>query len=189
MIMVISMECISKRELEIIKRFRLLWNQHSGWTIMAVNAIVLNLPNEEETVNRLLKNPCDFGKTLSNFYGRRVGYRFMELLTEHLTLAADLIKANLACNTKEAEEICKKWYQNGNEIAKFLARINPFWSESKWRDMFFEHLKHVDDNAITLMNKEYQKNIESSDILEAQAMEMADMMSQGIIKQFCRKKR
>lgn len=182
------MECITKTELEIIKRFRLLWNQHSEWTRMAINAIVLMLPNEEQTLNRLLRNPNDFGMTFSIFYGDRIGNRFSHLLTEHLVLAADLIKAILAGNTAEAEDINTRWYRNSNEIAVFLGRINPCWSEAKWRDMYFTHLQFVADEAMTLINKEYQRNVDLYDALEIQAMEMADMMSQGIIDQFIRKR-
>ena len=182
------MECITKTELEIILRFRLLWSQHSEWTRMAINAIVLKLPNEEETVNRLLRNPVDFGMTFRMFYGDRIGSRFSTLLTEHLVLAADLIKAMMAGNTAQAEAINERWYGNADEISVFLGRINPCWSEEEWREMFFTHLRFVADGAITMINQEYQKNIDLYDIFEAQIMDMADMMSQGIIDQFIRKR-
>ncbi|MDR7870723.1 MAG: hypothetical protein RIN55_07700 [Tissierellaceae bacterium] len=180
------MECITRNELDIIKEFRLLWNQHSEWTRMAIDAIVFNLPNEEQVVNRLLRNPKDFGMTFSRFYGSSIGNRFSDLLTEHLVLAADLIKAILAGNLEEANEINARWYRNAEEIAEFLGRINPCWSEEEWREMYFEHLQFVADEAMTLINGEYQRNIDVYDALEEQAMEMADTMSEGIIDQFIR---
>lgn len=182
------MECITRTELEIIKRFRLLWNQHSEWTRMTITAIVFNLPNQEQTIARLLRNPSDFGRTFSVFYGERIGNRFAVLLTEHLVLAADLVKAVLAGRTEEAREINNRWYRNAEEIAIFLGRINPFWSEAEWRRMMFTHLDLVTEEAMTLINKEYQANVDVYDVLEAQAMDMADVMSQGIIDQFLRKK-
>jgi hypothetical protein len=182
------MECISNTELDIIKRFRLLWNQHSEWTRMAVNSIVFMLPNQEQTVNRLLRNPGDFGMTFRVFYGERIGNGFADLLTEHLVLAADLVKAVMAGNTAEAEAINTRWYANAGEIAVFLAGINPCWSEAEWREMMFTHLQLVADEALTLINKEYQRNIDIYDVIEAQAMEMADTMSEGIIDQFFRRK-
>lgn len=178
------MECITRTELEIINRFRLLWNQHSEWTRMAITAIVFNEPNQEQVVNRLIRNPSDFGRTFSIFYGDRIGNRFAELLTEHLVLAADLVKAILAGRTEEAMEINIRWYRNAEEIAEFLGRINPCWSEAEWRRMYFMHLDLVANEATTLINGEYQENVDSYDILEAQAMEMADTMSEGIIDQF-----
>jgi len=182
------MECITQSELEVIKKFRLLWNQHSEWTRMAITAIVLMLPNEEQTVNRLLRNPTDFGLVFRTFYGEAIGKKFADLLTEHLVLAADLIKAIMAGNNEEAEQINKRWYENAAEIAVFLGCINPCWSEAEWKEMYFTHLQLVADEALTLINKEYQKNVDIYDVLEVQAMEMADKMSEGIIDQFLRRK-
>lgn len=58
------MSCINNNQLGAILEFRLLWNQHAEWTRMAINSITLNLPNDEEEVNRLLRNPKDFGVAL-----------------------------------------------------------------------------------------------------------------------------
>ena len=181
------MKCISKTELEIINRFRILWNQHSEWTRMAIIAIVFESPNEEETINRLLRNPKDFATTLRVFYGERVAKEFSDLLTDHLTIAAQLVKAIMAGDTDEAEELNRRWYQNAEDIAKLLGKVNPCWSRTEWREMLFEHLGFVSEEAITLINGEYEKNILVYDDLELQSLEMADMMSEGIIKQFIKK--
>ncbi len=178
------MECIGTRELRLIKEYRLLWNQHAEWTRMAINAIIFSLPNQTEEVNRLLRNPVDFGKALQVFYGRAKARQFCQLLTEHLTLAAQMIEAMMAGDCVEAARIRRRWYQNGREIASFLACINPFWSYESWKRMFFEHLDFVERLATTLLSEAYQENIEVYDQLELEAMEMADDMSGGIIRQF-----
>lgn len=182
------MKCITKNELEIINKFRLLWVQHSEWTRMAITAIVFKQPNEQQTVNRLLRNPKDFGRVFSKFYGERVGNRFDMLLTEHLVLAAELVNAILAGNNEAAEDLNRRWYINAEEIAIFLGSINPCWSESEWREMLFTHLGFVAEEALTLINGEYQRNVDVYDELELQALEMADEMSRGIIEQFIRKR-
>lgn len=182
------MKCISRTELEIINKLRLLWLQHSEWTRAAIIAIVFDLPNREQTVNRLLRNPQDFGMFFRIFYGESIGNEFADLLTEHLVLAAQLIEAIIAGNTEEARLINERWYENAREIARFLGRINPCWSEEEWRRMYFAHLEFVAEEAITLINGEYQANVDLYDALELQALEMADMMSQGIIDQFIYKR-
>lgn len=178
------MLCIGPRELYLIKEYRLLWNQHAEWTRMAINAIIFELPNKAEEVNRLLQNPVDFGNALQVFYGRAKAARFTELLTEHLTLAAQMIEAMMAGDCVEAARIRQRWYENGNEIASFLACINPCWSYMRWKEMFFMHLDYVERLATTLLQQEYQENIDVYNQLELEAMEMADYMSAGIIRQF-----
>ncbi len=178
------MLCIGPRELYLIKEYRLLWNQHAEWTRMAINAIIFKLPNQPEEVNRLLQNPVDFGNALQVFYGRAKAGRFTGLLTEHLTMAAQMIEAMMAGDCAEASRIRRLWYENGNEIASFLACINPCWSYTRWKDMFFKHLDLVEALATTLLKQKYQENIDVYNQLELEAMEMADDMSGGIIRQF-----
>lgn len=181
------MNCINKYKLNLIVKIRLLWNQHAEWTRMAINAIVLRLPNEQEEVNRLLRNPIDFKKVLEIYYGKKNASRFTDLLTEHLMLAADLINAMIADNRKQAEKIARIWYKNGDEIALFLSDLNPYWSYKEWKDMFFTHLGYVLDLATTMINQQYEANIRIYDKLELEAMEMADVMSYGNIRQFSKK--
>lgn len=171
-------------KLHLINYVRLLWGQHSTWTAMAITSIVFKLPNEEAVVNRLLENPKDFASFLANFYGEEKASEFEHLLTEHLVLAAELFKAIMAKDKDKAKEIRDKWYKNAEEISIFLSEINPFWSREVWEEMFFDHLRFVEAIGVNLINGIYEKAIEAQDLLELEILEMADIMIEGILKQF-----
>lgn len=181
------MGCINGSELYLTNHIRVLWEQHSTWTGFAITSIVFELPNEEAVVNRLLQNPVDFAITLSLFYGDKIASSFAELLTEHLMLAADLIKAIMAGDNFKVQAIEKRWYENGEEIAELLGSINPCWSRSKWQSMFFEHLGFVKAMPVYMIDGDYEASVATYDALEKEALHMADMMSTGIIRQFPRK--
>ena len=68
------------------------------------------------------------GNLLKPFYGNRIAARFSNLIREHLVIAAELVKAAKAGNQKAAAAAERRWYANGEEIAEFLSRINPFIS-------------------------------------------------------------
>ena len=178
------MNCINRLELALIENIRLLWSQHANWTGAAVTSIILKTPNEEYVVNRLLRNPKDFEVALTPFYGKVCAHHFNALLTEHLQLAAQLIKAIMAGEPCEARQLKKQWYANADEISMFLGSINPYWSADEWRAMFYIHLGYIMDEVHHLINKEYQKAIEVQDRLELEALEMGDMMARGILMQF-----
>ena len=171
--------------INIIKEYRLLWAQHSEWTQMVINGLVLQTPNTDAQVKRLLKNPFDLGKALEVFYGPEQGAQFATLLTEHLQIAAKLVTATASGDKSAVRQLTEEFFQNGNEIALFLGSgINPFWGYQEWKEMFFTHLSIVQELIRTMVAQEYEENNDVYDYYEAEIMEMADEMSNGIIRQF-----
>jgi LysM repeat protein len=176
--------CPGKAEAEFRNKIRELWEQHSAWTRMTIISMAANAPDTELVTNRLLRNPSDFALALKPFYGNDKASRFEALLKTHLVTAAQIVKAAKAGNNKAAADYEKDWYANADEIAEFLASINPYWSESEWKNMLHEHLKLVKAEAVARLNRNFAEDIRLYDVLEQQALEMADMMSEGIVKQF-----
>ncbi|NFL95518.1 acetylglutamate kinase [Clostridium botulinum] len=163
---------------------RMLWEQHSVWTRLAIMSIVAGSPDEDLVVARLLRNPKDFEAALRPFYGDKVAAEFSKLLTSHLVIAAELVKASKAGNTNAAADAEKRWYENADQIAELLGRINPYWYTEDWKAMLHEHLALVKAEAVAMLTSDYKRSVSIYDEIEAQALEMADTMAEGIIKQF-----
>ncbi len=176
------MRNINKKD-KFMKEILKLWCQHSEWTLMAITSIVFNNPNEEAVLNRLLRNPDDFYLVLEPFYEENIASRFSNLLTEHLVLAGDLAYA-LMNEPDMVADIRRRWYQNADEISYLLGLINPYWTYRKWREMFFKHLQLAERFTIALLDRRYDEYVMVYDMFEAQTMMMADMMYEGIMKQF-----
>ncbi|HBR01207.1 MAG TPA: hypothetical protein DD738_01180 [Ruminiclostridium sp.] len=179
-----SSSCITQAELNLRNLMRMLWEQHITWTRLTITSMVFNLPDVEPTTNRLLRNPKDFEAALVPFYGPSSASKFSELLTEHLVLAADLIKAAKAGNTSAASDIERRWYNNARDIAALLGSINPYWSKQQWERMLFDHLRLVKTEAVEMLNGNYLAEINLYDEMERQAMMMADVLAEGIVRQF-----
>lgn len=177
--------CSCNRQ-EIINKMRKLWSQHVYWTRFFIISTAEELPDLKYVTNRLLENPGDFANVLKRFYGEQKANEFKKLLTEHLQIAGDLVNADKVGNTAKADDLRKKWYVNADDIAKFLAVINPFWCEQKWRDMMYSHLNMTEKEAGFRLKKEYPKDIEMFESIEKEALEMGDYMACGIAQQFCR---
>jgi hypothetical protein len=175
---------ITKAEVDLMNNIRMLWEQHGAWTRMAITSMVFGLPDEDLVINRLLQNPVDFANALKFFYGDKIASKFGDLLKSHLVIAAQLVKAAKAGDNKSATEAEKMWYENADEIALFLSYINPYWSRESWKAMLYEHLALVKAEAVAMLTKDYAGGIEVYDKIESQSLEMADMMAEGIIRQF-----
>lgn len=174
----------SIEDIEFLNYIRLLWTQHTIWTRETILSLVFDLPIKEATTERLLQNPVDFGYVLYSFYGDDAASEFSNLLTEHLTLAADIVKDTLEGNTDAAATAENKWFENADEIAAYLGQINPYWSEEEWQSMLYQHLALVKAEAVSLIDGQYEESINVFEELELQALKMADIMALGILMQF-----
>lgn len=170
--------------MDLNNALRLLWEQHIVWTRLTILSMVFGLPDVDLVTNRLLRNPKDFGELLRPLYGDRVASRFTDLFTNHLVIAAELVKAAKAGDNVASEDAEKRWYANADEIAAFLGSINPYWSAEQWKNMMHEHLALTKAEAVNMLTGKYEEGITVFDQIEKQALEMADMMTLGIMQQF-----
>lgn len=173
------------RQVELQRLLRQLWEQHVYWTRFFIISTAAALGDLQEVTARLLRNPGDFEGALTPFYGAGRAGCFRELLTEHLKIGGDLVTAAKNQDTGAVEEYRRKWYLNANEIARFLAGINPNWSQSHWQSMLYDHLKMTEQEAVQRLSGQYAQDIQTFERIEAEALHMADYMAQGIIRQFC----
>ncbi len=174
----------TSNQINLMNTFRKLWEQHIMWTRSFIISIASNLGDLTMVTNRLLQNPSDFENVLRPFYGRENAAKFQSLFQEHLLIAAKLVNDAKAGNTAEVKEDEIKWYENADQIAAFMASINPYWSEQEWRALLYDHLKMTENEAVERLNGQYEADILIYDSIEEQALKMADLMSTGIIKQF-----
>ncbi|NLJ95673.1 MAG: LysM peptidoglycan-binding domain-containing protein [Clostridiales bacterium] len=164
--------------------FRMLWLQHVMWTRMVVLGIIHDLPELQFSTQRLLRNATDFGNALVPFYGEEAAMTFENLFSQHITLAAELVGAAKAGDSEQVDAIWQRWLDNANQIAEFLVGINPNWMLEDWNAMLQEHLELLADNIMQILEQDYENAVNGFDEIESQAMEMADVMAEGIIRQF-----
>lgn len=175
---------ISKAAVDFESMNRLIWLEHVFWTRMTILSIVFNLPDLPPVQERLLRNATDNGNSLRPFYGDKIADRYAELIKEHLVLAAELVTAAAKGDSKKADEKEKEWYRNADDIATFLSSINPYLTKAEVQKMFYTHLALTKNEAVLMIQKKYKESIKVFDQIEAQAIEMANMISHAIIMQF-----
>jgi hypothetical protein len=146
--------------------------------------ILFDLPELESATQRLLRTATDFANALRPFYGDEAAQAFENLLRQHVTIAAELVNAAKAGDTDEVNAIWQRWVDNANQIAEFMGNANPNWNTEDWSAMLMEHLELLGDNLSYLLEQNYQASVEGFDDIVMQAMEMADMMAEGIAAQF-----
>lgn len=174
----------SMRQVDLLKRMNLAWEQHIMWTRMLLISIAENLKDLDATQTRLLQNPKDIANIFRKYYGDTVANRIDKLLTEHLVIGKDLIVALKNNNQRLATELTDKWYKNADEMADFFSSINPFYSREKLRDMFYDHLDLTTDEVTARLRKDYTADIEAFDKVQQEILKMSQYFVDGLFRQF-----
>jgi hypothetical protein len=161
-----------------------LWEDHIVWTRNVILNIMDDLPGTDQAVNRLLKNQDDIGNAVKPFYGEAGGKELTRLLREHITIAADLLKAAKAGTNSAFDAANKKWFANADEISAFLSKANPNWKLDDMKKMMNDHLTLTTEEAVARLKKDYVADVKAYDKVHEEILMMADMLTDGIIKQF-----
>ena len=164
---------------------RKLWEDHITWTRMVIVSTFADLPDQGPTVQRLLQNQEEIGDAIKPFYGDAAGEQLSALLRDHILIAAEILQAAEDGDTAALEDATERWYANADDIAEFLNAANPEnWPLEEMRAMMREHLDLTVQEAVAYLNGDYAASIDFYDQVHIQALEMADMLSEGIIRQF-----
>ena len=167
---------------------RKLWEDHITWTRLFIVSAATesgNLPDLGPTVDRLLANQTDIGNAIKPFYGDAAGSQLTALLREHILTAADLVAAAKAGDSAAVSAASEKWYANADEIATFLSNANPKqWPLADMQAMMKDHLDLTLKEAVARLERRYADDVVAYDEVHAEILQMADMLSAGIVAQF-----
>jgi hypothetical protein len=161
-----------------------LWIDHVTWTRSFIVSDLASLPDKGVVLERLLKNQDDIGASIKPYYGEEAGNKLSKLLREHITIGGQVVDAAKSNNKTDLDKYNKLWYKNADDIADFLSSANPNWSNSELKDMLHKHLEFITTQVVARINKNWKADVEAYDKGEDHMIKFADVLSNGIIKQF-----
>ena len=155
------------------------------WTRYVIAGAFEDVPDLDPTVQRLLQNREDLGDAVKPFYGDAAGEQLTRLFADHILMAAQVFQAAKSRDTAAQNDALERWYENADSIALFLNGANPnHWSLEELRARMREHLDLTLNEAVAYFGGNYKVSIAAYDAVHLQAREIADMLSEGIIRQF-----
>lgn len=163
---------------------RKLWEEHIAYTRNYIISALADLPDVNAAATRLLKNQDEIGDAIKPYYGDAAGEKLSALLRDHIMIATVVVEAAKAGKKDELAEAQKKWSANGKDIAAFLSAANPFWSAKDLENMLQKHLDLTTGEVTGRLTRNWAADIKSYDEGHAHMLMFADMLADGIVKQF-----
>jgi hypothetical protein len=164
---------------------RALWEAHGAWTHMVIVSFVGNLPNLPAEEQVLLHNQVDIGHAVKPYYGKAAGNQLTKLLKAHILGAVNVLVAAKSGNKNKLAKAEADWFANGRQIADFLHAADPrFLSRGAARKMMNIHLNQVIQQGVDELKGNYAGDARAFAPYIRHILDMADMISAGIIRQF-----
>jgi hypothetical protein len=178
---------LDARQLAFHDGMRKLWGDHITWTRLAIVSFAGGLPDLQATETRLLANQTDIGNAVKPYYGKAAGNKLTALLRTHILGAVAVLQAAKAGDQAGTAKAVADWYANADDIADFLHAANPRqWSRAEMRAMMKTHLDETLKEAQDRLAGKFAADIADYEAVHRHILEMADMLSDGIMRQFPR---
>ena len=175
---------LSKSSVELRTAMRTLWTDHMVYTRTFIISSLGGLEDAGKAAERLLRNQDDIGNAIKPVYGEAAGNKLTSLLREHILIAADIVTAAKAGNNDGVAKGQKRWRANADEIAAFLSAANPNWPIDTMKNMLYKHLATTTSEVVSRLGKDWTADTAAYDEGYAHMMMFADMLTDGIVKQF-----
>jgi len=164
---------------------RKLWEDHITWTRVFIISAAADLPDKDAATQRLLQNQVDIGNAVKPYYGAAAGDQLTALLKDHILISADVVAAAKANDQAKLADANRRWSANADQIADFLSKANPKnWPDAEMRSMMHDHLALTTNEAVARLHGDWAGDVKAYDAVHTQILNMADMLSAGIVKQF-----
>jgi hypothetical protein len=174
----------SPKEMALQDAMRKLWEDHIIWTRVFIISAAADLPDKAAATERLLQNQVDIGNAIKPYYGDAAGDKLTALLKEHITTAAEIVTAAKAGDKAKQDDATKRWLANADQIADFLSSANPKnWPQAEMRKMMRDHLNLTTEEVVARLQGNWAADIAAFDKVHQQILQMADMLTAGIVKQ------
>jgi hypothetical protein len=161
---------------------RRLWHNHVALTREYLLKAAANDPSAKPTLQRLLHNQDDIGNAFKPYYGNANGSHLTALLKEHILIAGRIIESGKKAPLPSLPKM-DEWFKNADEIAALFNQVNPrYWPLDEMKKMMHHHLKITSSEVLSVLHG--GTGAQAYEGVHRQAMEMADMLTAGIQKQF-----
>lgn len=170
---------ISALKVDMKSALRKLFTDHGVYTAFVLKSIVDKQDDTKIFLNRLLLNQRDIGDQLKPIIGKKSGDLVTKVLTEHIKLAGDVIKAaTYGGNLKQKMALL---FENSDEVAEVLTSLNPEkLPYETTQEMFQSHNQFIVDLTLARIKKDYLKEQQLYDVYYNELLMMSDAIYEAL---------
>ena len=174
--------CITYGQMNLINDFRSLWAEIAIWSRSFMASTTSNFSDIKAVNNRLYKITENFKDKLQPFFGMKVAEEIQQLLLAYIINIQTMVTALYNKDPLTVDTAVTSLYRISDEIADYMASINPYWERSKWQSLLYEMNARLIAETVALIGGEYEKEIDIRDSILRHALQIGDYTAEGVIR-------
>ena len=177
-----NQQCLTYEQMSQIYKIRMFWFELNTWVRNFMLSRYRGIGDVNEVFNRLQQVPIDYVNTLEQIFGENPAIDELQLeLNAYIDLIDNLITAQMAGKSDDINRITQLLYQNANERAASVSKLNPFWNENEWRTRLHNNLRSTLEASTTFLTGDYARNMDIYSTLLDNAESTSGYFAQGLI--------
>jgi len=171
---------ITLAQMKLLFRLRILWREMVTWIREYLISRFIFGDYYQDAFTRLYNVPVEFGNLLMLVFGEEIGNQYQQLLSDQIIVLRDYIEALISGDINSVNENSRELYQGGDTRARFLASINPFWSQEQLRSLVNTFLTLNAEEIEAFLTGNYELSITIFDMLLSHSDLMGDYFMTGL---------
>lgn len=167
-------------QLNLNSIFQRLWLQLSIYMRDYIYASTMEGHDLEASMERLFRLPGDFYNAIYPFYGAEIASLFRDIFTNFIARASRVTEGVKANDQALVDKSVQEWYQNADQLAGFLARINLYWDENQWRNLLYQYVNLKNHMIVAAASGNYRQEIQLFDSVFDLTSIMGTYMARGL---------
>jgi len=173
---------LTYEQMNLINEFRLHSLEYAMWSRALATVLKFQTDSIDAVYERLLREPADIYRTARNFYGPLISEQYLNYLTQQVINFRNLTEALIDNDHQRADQYWERWNQTGDQIADFLASINPYWERAQWQRLLQAYHLMMYYQVMAIISGDYRREIDIYDRIVDHTIIMADYMSRGLMQ-------
>ncbi len=165
-----------------------LWEDHIFWVRNVV--LMTRLGNKEAAKvaeENVVQNAKDISNAVASYYGKDAGDKLFPLLAGHYSAIKEYMNADFSGKKEAAHAAMSKMEKNADEIATFLSSANPNWPKDAILGALKTHAGFHMTQIEQIKARNFAGEAKTWASMKAQIDQVADVLAEGIAKQFPQK--
>lgn len=177
-----SIPSFSYEQANLISEFRFLISKITYLFRFYIVESITGIGNPEATFSEIYKVPIELNRLAGSLTGTGGStIDFTSITIDYLSEFKNLIDGMISKDQEKANDSIRRLYEISEINAKYLARLSPYWDESKWKDLFYRYNKDLVAEVFAILTGDYSQALDIFQGLMDTGLTIGDYYSEGFI--------